>query len=96
MKSWAKRAITCTTGLIILAGCGILGPDIDTTGTVEFRDLEGGCWVIDTSDDLLSPNNLPAEFRVDGLKVRFEAEFRGDLAGFCPGRIVDVKRIERA
>lgn len=96
MKSWGKRAISSTVVAAVLAGCGILGPDIDTTGVVHFRDLEGGCWVIETNDRVFSPTNLPGELKVDGLEVRFEADFRRTLAGFCPGEIVELKKIERA
>ena len=38
--------------------------------------------------------NLAEDLRTDGLRVRFEARFRDDLAHFCPGRIVELESIE--
>lgn len=91
-----RRSPAITIAIGVLAGCGILGPDIDTVGTVRFVDVEGGCWVIETADRRLQPLDLPEEFMVDDLRVRLEADFRRDLTGFCPGEIVELKSIVEA
>ncbi len=79
----------------VFSGCGILTPDLSEIGTVEFLDLEGGCWVLETERATYSPINLPDSLRIDGLDVRFEADFVDDVAGFCPGRIIQLERISR-
>lgn len=83
-----------------VAGCyglPILGSDdtFSDVGTVEFQEIEGGCWGIRTDRDRYDPVNLAKDFREDGLRVRFEAEVRDDLAGFCPGEIIELRSIER-
>jgi hypothetical protein len=75
--------------------CDVTTPDLDQVGTVRFIEIEGGCWVIETSDATYEPINLPAELRVDGLGVAFEATVRDDLASICMvGQIVELLRIE--
>ena len=81
----------------LLAGCGLSGPETFTeTGTVERLQLEGGCWSLQTEAERYEPTNLPPEFEEDGLRVRFEAEVRTDLASICQiGPIVELHDIER-
>jgi hypothetical protein len=86
---------------IAATGCGLTDPGLDETGTVRFFEIEGGCWVIDATDTdtgatvRLEPTNLPEQLRVDGLKVRFEAHPRPDLASICMvGQIVELTGIE--
>ena len=94
MKLW-RRATAGAVVTAALVGCGILSPDLDTTGTIELHDTQVGCWVIRTSDRVLQPINLTAQFKVDGLPIRFTADFRKDLEGFCVGEIIELKSIER-
>jgi hypothetical protein len=96
VKLWGIGATASIAVTVLLSSCGILDPDLDTVGTVELREIEGGCWVIETSDRVLQPTNLPQEFKVDGLRVRFEADFQRDLEGWCPGEFIELKMIERA
>jgi hypothetical protein len=77
------------------SSCDVTTPDLDQVGTVRFIDVEGGCWAIETDDATYEPINLPAELRVDGLDVAFEATVRDDLASICMvGQIVELLRIE--
>ena len=77
------------------SSCDVTTPDLAETGTVRFIDIEGGCWVIETSDAIYEPTNLPAELRDDGLGVTFQATVRDDLASICMvGQIVELLRIE--
>ena len=76
--------------------CGILGPDLDGLGTVEFFDFPGGCWGIRTNKDVYEPINLCDEFKVDGLRVEFEAAFRKDLNSPCQmGPLIEIEKITR-
>jgi hypothetical protein len=77
------------------SSCDVTTPDLSEVGTVRFIDIEGGCWVIQTSEAIYEPTNLPAELRVDGLGVTFQATVRDDLASICMvGQIVELLRIE--
>ena len=80
--------------LTLLTSCGILEPDVQGDGTVRFDPIEGGCWVIDSGGETYDPVNLSDELKVDGLRVRFEAELRADMAHFCPGVIIELTSIE--
>ena len=63
--------------------------------SVEYVDLEGGCWVLDTDSVRYEPLGLPSDFRVRGLDVR--AVIAPENAGtYCAvGRVVRVLSIER-
>lgn len=82
---------------VLLGSCGVADPDIDADGVIRYLDIEGGCWTIDTGADRLAPINLPAEFRVDGLRVRFEANEQAEGASYCMvGRLVELEYIQVA
>ncbi len=55
------------------------GDIIEGTGTIRFIDLEGGFYGIVTHDSRYMPIELPPEFEIDGLRVKFKAEIREDL-----------------
>lgn len=75
--------------VLVLAACATArterhedarGDLIETTGTVLWRDVEGGSYVIKSEDGTTyDPVNLPNEFREAGLRVYFEARRRPDL-----------------
>ena len=97
MKASAIGALlvaTALAALLLLAACGILEPDVQGDGTVRFDPIEGGCWLIDSGGETYDPINLDESFRVDGLRVRFEAEIAEDMAHFCPGIIIEISSIE--
>jgi hypothetical protein len=66
-------------------------------GTVEYIELEGGFYGIVADDGKkYDPINLAPEFQQDGLRVRFEARVRKDLAStHMWGTIVEITRIEK-
>ena len=70
------------------------GPDMDGEGVVGFWEGEGGCWSIATATENFHPAELPSEFRKVGLRVRFRADRRPDLASFCPGTVIDLRSIQ--
>lgn len=93
----AAVLVLLTTAVAACDGLPILGSDdtFQAIGTVEFREVEGGCWTLQTDRDQYDPIDLAEDFKKDGLRVRFEAEVRDDLTGFCPGEIVELRFIER-
>ena len=92
-----RRTAALVPIFVLVGSCGLTEPDFESEGTVRFVDVEGGCWIIDTADERLEPIDLPADFRVDGLRVFFEANERSDLASICQvGRIVELDFIQVA
>ena len=87
------RLLTAVTLAVSVAACGLLDPEIGDTGTVVFEQIEGGCWLIDTGTERYFPVNLPANLRVEGIQVLFEAVSRPDLATFCPGVVIEISWI---
>ena len=77
-----------------VSACGLLEPEIAGEGTIEFLEIEGGCWTIQTESERYLPRNLPEEFLVDGLAIQFEASTQVSGASFCPGRIIDLSWID--
>lgn len=74
------------------------GDTVSGTGTVRWYDLEGGFYAIDGSDGTTyDPMHIPADFQEDGLKVRFEATLRDDLAStHMIGPVIEIRSIEKA
>ena len=81
---------------MLLAACGITGPEIEIqgTGTVEFVDVLEGCWVIRTTTHVLGGDGLPADLKVHGIRVRFVGTLHPDLVSTCPGRIVTLHEVD--
>jgi hypothetical protein len=69
---------------------------VNVTGTVRFRSIEGGFWVV-AGDDGVSYDpldGLPAGFQVEGLRVRLEARRRLNMGSIHnAGLIVEIIRI---
>lgn len=70
---------------------------IETTGTVQYVDLEGGFYGLVAEDGTrYDPSGLPEEFQEDGLPVRFRAEPRENvLTTRMWGEVVRLIEIER-
>ncbi|MDD5685836.1 MAG: META domain-containing protein [Methanoregulaceae archaeon] len=71
---------------------------ITGTGTVTYIELEGGFYGIITDEGAqLRPTSLPAEFRVDGQRVRFTAQTVGEQAGIFmwgrPVKLIDIQPV---
>jgi hypothetical protein len=69
---------------------------ISGTGTVVYVRLEGGFYgIIGNDGKRYYPLNLPEEYRVDGLTVRFEGVLRSDVATFHMwGTPIELRNIE--
>lgn len=85
--------------LLLLSTGSCDGDDetITVVGTVDFIQVEGGCWSILAADQTrYEPINLPEEFKQDGLAVRAVLLPRDDLVSICQiGQIVEILTIER-
>lgn len=90
-----KVIATAVVLFVPLAGCGSShsggepgprqeavgsGQTVSGTGTVSWREVEGGFYVIESDDGpTYDPIDLPPRYREDGLRVHFEARLRTDL-----------------
>lgn len=65
--------------------------------TVEFLNVEGGCWSLLASDGVrYEPVGLGEEFREDGLRVTATVRPLEEVASVCQvGKIVAVESIRR-
>jgi hypothetical protein len=73
------------------------GPTFHLTGTVSRLDIEGGLWVIKSSDgDQYNTLNLPQEFQVEGTAVEADARRRENVVSNpAVGPKIDILRIRR-
>ena len=95
MRSRLLRATAAALFVVVGVACDIQTPDLSDVGTVRFLDIEGGCWAIESNDQLYEPLELPEAVRQDGLAVSFEAVRRNDMGSFCMiGPIIELLRIE--
>ncbi len=84
----ALLAISCSTDF---------GENFILTGTISYIPLEGGFYGIKGDDgQAYDPINLPAEFRRDGLRVRFEGKVLKEGASFHMwGTMIEIVHIEQ-
>lgn len=70
---------------------------INETGTVKFIQSEGGFYgLVADNGKKYDPINLEQEFQEDGLRVRFEAKIRNDLASIhLWGILIEILKIEK-
>ena len=68
---------------------------ISFSGTLSYKDFEGGFFAIDADDGTgYHPINLPKEFAVNGLRVNVTARIRDDLASIhMYGTMIDIVEI---
>jgi hypothetical protein len=80
--------------------CGSSGKsDAAITGdfVVRYDPIEGGCWGLVAADNAVySPVNLDNAYRMDGLRVHASIFMRPDMAGYCPGALVEIIEITSA
>jgi hypothetical protein len=69
---------------------------VSGTGTVVFLSLEGGFYgIIDDNDRHWDPSNLPQQYQVDSLRVRFEGIITDAPTFHMWGRTVELTSIKR-
>jgi hypothetical protein len=70
--------------------------EIHQNGTVKYLYFEGGFFGIVGDDGKhYDPINMPQEFKIDGLRVRFTANFTDYVSYHMWGYIVSLVSIER-
>ncbi len=103
MKRTGLPAVPLLLAVTLLTACATPAPDNGasdeslTSGvaTVEFVELEGGCWTLSLAGERLLPLALAEEFQVDGLRVRVSLRVV-EAATICQmGRAVEIESIER-
>ena len=84
--------------IVTLSGCLLKGKDIvEGSGTITYINLEGGFYGIMADDgEHYVPINLPPEFKVDGLRVRFKGKIRDDLLSiYMCGTLLELIYIKK-
>lgn len=95
------RAISLLVIVIILSGLsGCLFKDkdiVEGNGTITYINLEGGFYGIMADDgEHYVPINLPPEFKVDGLRVKFKGKIRDDLVSiYMCGTLLELIYIKK-
>ncbi len=90
--------LTLGIAIVALTGCvGGGGEIVSGTGTVTYVDLEGGFYgIIGDNGEHYDPTYLGQEFQEDGLRVRFEAKIREDIAStHMWGTMIEISSIEK-
>lgn len=85
--------------VVAMAGCLMDNNDIkgvQGTGTVRYQSLEGGFYAIIGDDGKnYDPINLPEDLRKEGLRIRFRAKARPDMASVHMwGTIIELKQVD--
>ncbi len=94
--------LLCCLALFAAPGCDNDDDDWGQVGLVHFAEVGSNCWVIVVSetaipenDQYYEPANLPDEFKVDRLWVRFEYVVPDEWASTCMvGEGIIITRIE--
>jgi hypothetical protein len=64
---------------------------IEITGTVVYKEIEGGFYAIDADDgSKYDPVNLPESFKKDGLKVKVTAENTDMMSIHMYGSVIKI------
>lgn len=66
-------------------------------GTIRYMDFEGGFYgIVADGGEHYDPVNLPAGYKKDGLRVRFQVKEKKGVVGIHMwGKIVEIVRIEK-
>ena len=89
---------------LVLALCGVLacssvnGPEIrQITGAVRFNTVAGGLFYIQGDDGVSyspsSSNQLPACYKIDGLRVQVTLKILGNASSSIPGKLAEIESI---
>jgi hypothetical protein len=97
LASMALLLSACMMGCSAGSPVGVIGDSVSGDGVVRYYSIEGGFYAIRGLDDrTYDPVNLPAEFRVDSLPVRFTGRILRDAFGFhMGGPIIELTHVER-
>lgn len=85
---------------VVLSGC-LEKLILEGKGTIVYNDFEGGFYGIISDESYygynkFNPNNLPSEFKQDGLRVKFKARVLWNAYSYHMwGIVVKILEIER-
>jgi hypothetical protein len=93
----ALRTAIGITLALVLNGCRLPDDQMRVLGTVQFVNVEGGCWrVVGTDGTSYEPTNLAPSFRVDGLEVSMVLTPAKNAGSYCMvGQLVELVSIEK-
>ena len=77
--------------------CGCTKKIIEDTGKIQYNDFEGGFYGIISNDgEKYDPINLPEDFKIDGLLVRYKIRILDDqVSVHMWGMVVEIINIEK-
>jgi hypothetical protein len=83
--------------LALVIGCRLPDDQFRIKGTVQFVNVEGGCWrVLGGDGTSYEPVNLATAFRVNGLQVSMILTPAKNVGSYCMvGELVEVVSIEK-
>ncbi|MHC4931669.1 MAG: hypothetical protein ACYTGV_05710 [Planctomycetota bacterium] len=90
------RSVGLACLILVLASCSVSDTGLSgLQGTVVFLEQEGGLYgLVGDDGTAYEPTNLPPEFSVDGMRVRFDAR---DVEGSALwGRLIEILEIVRS
>ncbi len=97
MKLLRLRLLSCAIAIAVFGGCSdsVASNRIRDTGLVEFG--AGGCYRIlaEKARRAYQPLNLPKEYKVRGIRVRFEAVLKPTFNQCLDGEVIELISIER-
>ena len=96
VRRWsAGLAVLLLATSVAACGSSTEPEEVTVQATVEFLQVEGGCWSLLASDGTrYEPIDLPESFRQDGLEVEATLELINDVGSVCQvGRIVEIEDI---
>ena len=81
--------------LLIFNGC--IKASLEDTGTIKYINLEGGFYgIVSDNGRKLEPVNLKAEFKKDGLRVKFVYSFKKNVNNIHQwGKIIEIISIRK-
>jgi hypothetical protein len=100
---WNSQADLNRDGIVSLADLVLLAhanndgqAEIDEKGTVRYLGFEGGFFgIVGDDGQHYDPLDMPQQFRVDGLRVQFRANFTHLVSYHMWGYVVRLVSIER-
>ena len=91
-----KWLLLCVLALSTVACGGTSENVVESRGVVQYQNLEGGWWYIQTdAGEKYTPFPLPDEFKIPGLNVQVSMVLLKDTASVYPGIHVRIVAIEK-
>ena len=92
-----RRLSLCVLLVLAISSCAV-HRTVRGKGTVHLVTIEGGFWTIQGDDgNVYDPiQGLSPEYQQEGLRVRFEAEYKPDaMSTHMAGTMVEITKLQR-